>query len=167
MPATAASNYSPPDIELDPTDPIESAVAAPPSVAAPLSAAPATPLPVPEYEVRAHVRRQRTHQPLRVLPMSMLMGFVLVCQVVAFLWIQGMSMKARNTSNQIDHKIDATRLQIERTRNSIAERLADDSQIGAWAGEGQWHPAEQSAFDDARDRKPYQPPQPQDKAKEH
>ena len=129
-----------------------------PDALAPLDAPAPSLAPSATMETRARARRKKTHQPLRVSPVATLLGFVLLGQVVALLWLQGMAMSARDRAAQRDRDIASARLQIERARDQVSARLSDESRVEEWAQQGGWHMAEQSEIDDVSKRQPYTPP---------
>lgn len=93
-------------------------------------------------------RRQarRRHRPFRLTWQASIAGCILMAQLVALLWMQGVALSARNRSYKLDKDIADKYSAVTRTQKEIAG-LDSASRIAAWAGQRGWQVASQDRLD--------------------
>ena len=102
-----------------------------------------------EHSERARAQRRarrRAHRPLR-LSWSACFGLVVVMgQLVTLLWLQGLTLSARNRSYTLDKDIAAVQEDVSRTQKEIAA-LDSSPHIARWARVRGWTVATQDKLD--------------------
>ena len=109
----------------------------------------------PARHARATRRRvRRAHRPLRISLTVGLMSFVLLAQLIALLWLKGLTLEARDRSADLDKKIAHIEGHITRTQTRISA-LSSSAQLKRWAAELGLHPVTVAEIDDVTKRTPW------------
>ncbi|MBV9865925.1 MAG: hypothetical protein JO316_11265 [Abitibacteriaceae bacterium] len=101
----------------------------------------------------ARRRARRSHRPFRLSWQASVAGCVLLCQLVALLYMQGMTLSARNNSYRLDKEIAQVQGNVTRTQKEIAA-LDSSPRIAQWAHERGWSVATQDKLDSITNRTP-------------
>lgn len=101
----------------------------------------------------ARRRARRSHRPFRLSWQASVAGCVLLGQLVALLYLQGMALSARNNSYKLDKEIAQVYGNVTHTQKEIAA-LDSSPRIAQWAQERGWKVATQDKLDSITNRAP-------------
>lgn len=94
----------------------------------------------------ARRKARRRHRPFRPTWQATVAVGILMSQLVALLWLQGVALSARNRSFKLDNEIADKYSAVTRTQKEIAG-LDSATRIAAWANERGWQVASQDKLD--------------------
>lgn len=131
-----------------------------PPVAADAASAEETNWAAEERARAARRRARRAHRPLRVPLSTGVVGFLLLSQLLALLWLKGLALSA---TRRLDSLGDETHGEIGRANDAIAQTqkkvaaLTSPAQLKKWAGQRGWRLATPREFNDITKRIPPPP----------